>query len=61
MSFVNECPGTFLIKKYSLKKSKSSIFNALNAQTFIKSYYFGCLKSAPGALVNISQLLFTLE
>jgi len=51
-------PGTLFkhskLENYSLKKSKSSISNALNVQFFLKSYYLRPLKSASGARVNIS-------
>jgi len=45
----------FLLRNYSLKKFNTSIFDALNAQFFIKIYYLKFLKSALKTLVNIFQ------
>jgi len=46
------------MKKLFFQKVKTSIFNAINAQTFIKTLHFRCLKSVSGALVNISLFLY---
>jgi len=39
-----------------IKKLNISISDALITHIFIKSYFLKPLKSAPGALVNISQI-----
>jgi hypothetical protein len=55
---LTSAPGAFfknsILRNYSLEKSNSSISNALNAQTFIKTYPLKFLENAPGALVSIS-------
>jgi len=42
------------LRNYFLKKFNTSIFDALNAQIFIKIYYLKSLKNVLRALVNIS-------
>jgi len=45
------------LKNYSLKRLNISIFDALNTQVSIKTYYLKYLKSAFRALVNISLII----
>jgi len=47
----------YILRNYSLKKYNVSIFDALNAQVPIKTYYLKSLKSALRTLVNISLFL----
>jgi len=44
-----------ILRNYSLKKFNTSIFDALNAQFFIKIYYLKSLNSALKTLLNIFQ------
>jgi len=58
---VNECPRALFkhskISNYSSKKTNILISNALITCIFINTYYLWSLKSAPGALVNISNCI----
>jgi len=62
MCLVNECPGHSLSITYLviiLLKSQLLQFPMHLMHNFLlKTYYLKCLKSAPGALVNISHMLF---